>query len=206
MEPSAALLAGLGAGLLIAIQVGPVSLLLIETAIAGGPRIGIAAGLGVATVDLSFAAVAGATGGAAGAALAAHESEIHITAALVLAAIAVTGLVALLRPSPGETVPLALTNVETPRAHYQRFVGITLVNPLTIASFAAVATALSLDGTTSALAFTAGVGTASAGWHLVLSGAAGHAGRLLTPRARCVLSIAGRVGVLALAVHLALAS
>jgi threonine/homoserine/homoserine lactone efflux protein len=204
MEPSAALLAGLGAGMLIAIQVGPVSLLLIETAIAGGPRVGLAAGLGVATVDLTFAAIAGAAGGATGAALSSHSSEIHVMAAVVLAAIAVTGLAALLRAGGAPPEARLAVRGGPPAAAYRRFVAITLVNPLTIASFAAVATALSLDGTGAAVAFAAGVGFASSGWHIVLSGAAGHAGRLLTPRARRALSIAGRIGVLALALHLAL--
>ena len=46
--------------------------------------------MGVATADLAFAVVAAAAGGAAGAALASHEAEIKVVAALVLAAIAVT--------------------------------------------------------------------------------------------------------------------
>ena len=43
MDPSAALIAGLAAGLAVAMQVGAVSLMLVETAVAGGPRVGIAA-------------------------------------------------------------------------------------------------------------------------------------------------------------------
>ncbi|MET0811143.1 MAG: hypothetical protein ABWY65_08530, partial [Thermoleophilaceae bacterium] len=69
MEPSAALLAGLVAGLAIAAQVGAVSLLLVENAIVAAPRAAVAAGMGVATADLAFAVIAAVTGGAAGAAL-----------------------------------------------------------------------------------------------------------------------------------------
>jgi len=58
MDATAALIAGLVAGLAIAMQIGAVSLLLVETAVAGGVRVGVAAGLGVATVDLMFAAAA----------------------------------------------------------------------------------------------------------------------------------------------------
>ena len=100
MDPTAALLAGLVAGLAIAMQVGAVSLLLIEASVVAGPRVGVAAGMGVATADLGFAAVAAAAGGAAGAALASHESEIKIFAALVLAAIAVHGLLRAAHASP----------------------------------------------------------------------------------------------------------
>src|SRR4051812_50228244 len=63
MDAVAALTTGIAAGLAIAMQFGAVSLLLVETAVAGGPRVGIAAGMGVATVDLLFAAAAAVAGG-----------------------------------------------------------------------------------------------------------------------------------------------
>jgi threonine/homoserine/homoserine lactone efflux protein len=201
MNTNAALLAGLVAGLAIAMQVGAVSLLLIEAAVVAGPRVGVAAGMGVATADFGYAAVAAAAGGAAGAILSSHETEIRIVAAAVLATIALHGL-ARLRDEP------ATADVEpgSPRTHYVRFLAITGANPLTIASFAAVAAALSLEGPGAAVAFTLGVGAASAGWHLVLSLAAGHAGRWVTPRIRRGLAIGGRLLVLAIAARLVLAA
>ena len=204
MDTTAALIAGLAAGLAIAMQVGAVSLLLVETAVAGGPRIGIAAGLGVATVDLMFAAAAAVAGGTAGVVLAEHESEIRLVAAATLVAIALHGL-ATLRGGParpadaGEELASAGAG-----SHYARFFAITAVNPLTIASFAAVATSLPLGHPSAVIAFTAGVGAASAGWHLLLTAAAGHAGRWITPRIQRGLAIGGRVAVLLIAVHLAL--
>ena len=191
MDPTAALLAGLVAGLAIAMQVGAVSLLLIEASVVAGPRVGVAAGMGVATADLGYAAVAAAAGGATGAVLASHESEIKVFAALVLAAIAVHGL-ARLRTEP----PAPVAAEGAAGSHYLRFLAITGANPLTIASFAAVAAALSLDGPGAAVAFAAGVGFASAAWHLVLTLAAGHAGRWITPAIRRGLAIGGRLLVL----------
>jgi threonine/homoserine/homoserine lactone efflux protein len=202
MDPTAALIAGLAAGLAIAMQVGAVSLLLVETAVVRGPRIGVAAGLGVATVDLLFAAAAVAVGATAGAMLAEHELEVRLVAAATLAVIAVHGLVALRRERSGPAEDPATTG--GPRAHYVRFFAITLVNPLTIASFAAVATSLPLGAPAAAAAFAAGVGVASAGWHLVLTVAAGHAGRWITPRIEKGLGVGGRIAVLLLAAHLAL--
>jgi threonine/homoserine/homoserine lactone efflux protein len=199
MNADAALIAGLVAGLAIAMQVGAVSLLLIEAAVTGGPRVGVAAGMGVATADLGYAAVAAAAGGAVGAVLASHEGEIRIIAALVLAAIAVHGLIGVARAGSAPQAADA-----PPRGHYLRFLAITSANPLTIASFAAVAAALSLDGAGAAVAFAAGVGVASAGWHLLLTVGAGHAGRWMTPAIRRGLAIGGRLVVLAIAVHLAL--
>src|SRR5215207_3574297 len=201
MDPTAALIAGLAAGLAVAMQFGAVSLLLVETAVAGGPRAGIAAGMGVATVDLLFAAAAAAAGATAGAVLAAHETEIRLVAAATLAGIAVHGLIGLRRTSTDASsgsVP-----DEDPRAHYARFFAITLLNPLTIASFAAVAASLPLGNPSAAIAFAAGVGAASAGWHLTLTAAAGDAGRWITPRIQRGLAVGGRVAVLLLAAHLA---
>jgi threonine/homoserine/homoserine lactone efflux protein len=198
MAPTAALAAGLIAGLAIAMQVGAVSLLLIEASVVSGPRAGVAAGMGVATADFAYAAVAAAAGGVVGAALSSHESEIKIVAALVLAAIAIHGIVGAWR----DPARRAWDTLGSPRAHFTRFLAITAVNPLTIASFAAVAAALSLDSAPATLAFVLGVGAASAAWHLVLTLAAGHAGRWITPAIRRSLSIGGRLIVLAIAAHL----
>ena len=206
MDASAALIAGLAAGLAIAVQVGAVSLLLVETAIVAGPRVGVAAGLGVATVDLLFAVAAVAAGSAVGALLATHEAEIRLAAAATLAGIALHGLVTVAcRRAGGGGDPREVA-ARGAAGQYVRFVAITSANPLTIASFAAVATSLSLAGPAAAAAFAVGVGAASGGWHLVLTAAAGHAGPWITPRVQRALAIGGRLAVLAIAAHLALAA
>lgn len=204
MHPSAAVVAGLAAGLAIAMQFGAVSALLLERSIAGGPRLGIAGGLGVATADLGFATVAAIAGGAVGSALSAHEAGIRLVAGVALAGIALAGLVTLLRAGPQaarERSPDLHTR-GTARSYYCRFLAITSANPLTIASFAVIAAALSFGGPLSAAAFVAGVGVASAAWHSVLAGAAGSAGRRLTPVMRRRVTVAGRLAVLAIAIHL----
>ena len=221
MDPDAALLAGLAAGLAIAMQVGAVSLLLVEAAVVSGPRVGVAAGMGVAAADLGFAVIAAAAGGAAGAAMSSHETEIRVIAALGIATIAVHGLIALARerrgrggeakavaasgpPEPSAADAASCSEDAAPRTHFARFLAITAANPLTIASFAAVAAALSLDGPAAAAAFAACVGIASAAWHVLLPLAAGHAGRWMTPRVRTGFAVVGRLAVLAIAAHLAL--
>ena len=206
MDASAALIAGLAAGLAIAVQVGAVSLLLVETAIVAGPRVGVAAGLGVATVDLLFAVAAVAAGSAVGALLSTHEAEIRLAAAATLAGIALHGLVAVARRRTGGESVVPDVAARGAAGQYVRFVAITSANPLTIASFAAVATSLSLAGPAAAAAFAVGVGAASGGWHLVLSAAAGHAGPWITPRVQRALAIGGRLAVLAIAAQLALAT
>jgi len=200
MDPSTALITGLLTGFAIAMQIGAISLLLIETAVAGGTAAAVAAGMGVATVDFAFGGVAAATGGAAGAALTRHEDVIRIVAAVVLAAIAIWGLIGVLRRRGAEsdvTAPPA-------RGHYARFVAMTAANPLTIASFAAVAAATAPGGALAAIAFVAGIGAGSAIWHLVLALGAGQARRWITGRARDAVALGGRVVVLGIAAHLAL--
>jgi threonine/homoserine/homoserine lactone efflux protein len=201
MDAPSALTAGLVAGIAIAAQVGAVSLLLVDTALVTGPRAAVAAGMGVATADFGFAVLAVLGGGAAGAALSGHEFEIRLVAAVTLAVIAIYGLV---KSSDGETRAVVATR--SARAQYSRFLAITAVNPLTIASFAAVAASLSLHGLVPYAAFVAGVGAASAGWHAFLTLSAAHVGRWITPRVQRNLGVAGRVAILALAVRLVLAA
>jgi threonine/homoserine/homoserine lactone efflux protein len=206
MDLTAALITGLAAGLVIAMQVGAVSLLVVETAITGGVRVGVAAGLGVATADLAYGAAAAAAGGTAGAVLSEHETEIRLVAATTLVAIALHGLAALSRSRAECTATDAEVDGAGARRPYLRFLAITSVNPLTIASFAAVATSLPLGNPAAATAFAIGVGGASAGWHVALTVAAGHAGRWITPGVKRGLALGGRVGVLLLAAHLALSA
>jgi threonine/homoserine/homoserine lactone efflux protein len=199
LDPGTALITGAVAGVIIAAQFGAVSVLLVETAVAGGPRLGVAAGMGVATADFLFAVVATAAGGAAQSALEGHETEVRLVAAAVLAAIALHGLLAYARRGEGPA-PAAAAH----RTHYARFLALTAVNPLTIVSFAAIAAALSFGGPAAAAAFAVGVGVGSATWHLVLTVAAGHAGRWMSTRVRRGVAVGGRLAVLAIAATLAL--
>ena len=55
---SAALITGVGFGLLVAAQIGPISLLLIRSVVRGGrASVGIAIGAGAAVVDTGYAAL-----------------------------------------------------------------------------------------------------------------------------------------------------
>lgn len=211
MDIPAALGAGLIVGMVIATQFGAVSALLLETAVRAGPRAGAAAGLGVASVDMAYAAGAVVAGGAARAGLAAHLAEVKAVAAVILALVGAHGLWALTRdPSPDHRAQApTLGDASRPFgvlcAHYVRFVGLTAINPLTIVYFGSVTASLSLTGVAEGVAFLVGAGTASALWHLALSLAAGHAGRRVTPRIQRMISIAGRLAVVVMAIRLAIA-
>ena len=211
MDIPEALGAGLTVGVVIATQFGAVSALLLETAVRSGPRHGAAAGLGVASVDMAYAAGAVVAGGAARAGLAAHLAEVRAVAAVILALVGIHGLWALKQGPSRDRRAEAPTRgdvsrpVGIPSAQYFRFVGLTAINPLTIVYFGSVTASLSLSGVAGGVAFLVGAGTASALWHLALSLAAGHAGRRFTPRIQRVVSIAGRLAVVVMAIRLAIA-
>jgi threonine/homoserine/homoserine lactone efflux protein len=210
MNAPEALGAGLLAGIAIAVQFGAVSALLVETAVGGGPRTGAAAGLGIASVDTAYAAGAVAAGGVARSALAGHRVELNAAAAVILALVGAHGLWGLTRGASGvqrvgtPTAGDGAWSSDSSSAPYVRFVALTAINPLTVVYFASVAASLSLVGFAARAAFVAGVGAASALWHLLLSLTAGHAGQRLTPQLRRGISIAGRLAVVALAIRLAI--
>jgi threonine/homoserine/homoserine lactone efflux protein len=206
-----ALGAGLIVGIAIATQFGAVSALLLETAVRSGPRAGAAAGLGVASVDLAYAAGAVIAGGTARAVFASDQAEVNALAAAVLAFVGVRGLWILTRASSSDqhagAVSLGAADEPpgNPSAHYLRFVGLTAINPLTIVYFGSVTASLALGGIAESVAFVVGTGAASALWHLALSLAAGHAGRWFSPTVQCAVSIGGRLTVVVMAIRLALA-
>ena len=203
VDPAHALMAGAVAGLAIATQVGPVTVLVVEAAATSGRRAGCAAGMGVATADLGFAALAATTAGIASGVLTSHRDQIQMAGAAVLAAIALYGLFGLARGAHSRD-PERDREGPSELGRYGRFVAITAANPLTIVSFAAIVGALSVRGAPAAAAFAVGVGVASAAWHLVLATTAGGLGHRLTSRGRVVMGVAGRLAVLAIAASLAL--
>jgi threonine/homoserine/homoserine lactone efflux protein len=184
-------------------QFGVVSALLLESAIVAGPRAGAAAGMGVASVDLAYAAIAVAAGSAARTALAGHEGQLRVVAAALLAVIAVQGLREVARGSSSSRPERA--SIAGAAGHYIRFVALTAVNPLTIVYFASVAASVSLSGFSSRVAFVTGAGAASAAWHVLLALAGGHGGRRLTPKVQRAVAIGGRLVVLGMAMRFALA-
>jgi threonine/homoserine/homoserine lactone efflux protein len=211
MDAPDALGAGLLAGMAIAMQFGAVSALLVEAAVCAGPRAGAAAGLGVASVDMAYAAGAVVAGSATRAVLAAHQVELKAVAATILALVGARGLWALMsgsscaRRAHAQDVDDLVRTFGSASAQYVRFVALTVVNPLTIVYFASVAASLSLGGLAARVAFVAGAGAASAVWHLLLSLGAGRAGQRFTPRIQRAVLIAGRLAVVGMAVRLAVA-
>ena len=209
-EVISALLLGGVAGLGVAVPLGAVGVLLLRTGIASGWRPAAAGALGVASVDLAYAAVATVAGSAVAAVLAGHERAVRLAGAAVLGVLAARGLwrVWRARRAPGADLQpeTGRSGVGGARLAWARFVGLTALNPLTVVYFAVVAAGLATrwTGVAERVAFVLGVGAASAAWQLVLAGLGAVAGSRARPGARLVLGVLGDVVVLGLAVVLAL--
>jgi arginine exporter protein ArgO len=198
-----AALAGALAGYGVAIPVGAVAVLIIETAARRGPRIGAAAGLGAATADGLYATAAGIFGGAIAAILAPWSVALRWLSVVILVVIGARGLLAVTR-DPTEDRSAAADG-RSARRTYVAFLGITLLNPMTVAYFAALVLGLPAVGGGAAerLAFAAAAFVASASWQLLLAGTGGILHRHASPRVIRLTSLIGNLVVLGFAVLIA---
>ncbi|MFL7901080.1 LysE/ArgO family amino acid transporter [Azospirillum argentinense] len=183
MDTLPALLKGLIIGFSIAAPVGPIGLLCIRRTLADGPAHGFVSGLGAASADAVYGAIAG-------------FGVVLITDALLGAQVAlklVGGLMLLwlgwstLRARPAECAADARGGGGLTGAYASTF-ALTLANPATILSFAAVFGGLGVsagDGSSTGVAalLVAGVFTGSAMWWLGLSASVGAFRRRVTPAA-----------------------
>lgn len=201
-----AFIAGALAGYGIAIPVGAIAVLIIGVAMRCGLACGAAAGAGAATADGVYAAVAVLAGASVARLLQPWAPAIRWVSAAVLLAIAARGLWNATRPAPD--IPAeASVGAGDLTATYGRFLGLTIVNPLTVVYFGTLvlgAGAGREPGGSAAAAFVAGAFLASLSWQLLLAAGGAIARRGLPMRARWVTAIAGNLIVIALAVRIAL--
>jgi putative LysE/RhtB family amino acid efflux pump len=174
-----ALLAGFGAGFMVSMQLGPLSLFLIRSTLRGRLAIGLAIGAGIALVDALYAA-AGAAGAAPVLSIDSVRTLLGVVGAVVLVALGARTLWSAFRVRLGGESD---SEVASPRRAFATALAATASNPLTIASWAAVFAAASTAGisssTHSAVAFVAGVGIGSMAWVTLLAlGVAGARARV----------------------------
>jgi len=196
----AAVLAGALAGYGVAIPVGAVAVLIIETGARRGPGVAAAAGLGAATADGIYATLAGVFGGAIAAALDPWAIPLRWLSVGLLVVIGGRGLAIAIRRrpelAPGSPDPAAAAR--SVRRTYLGFLGLTLLNPMTIAYFGALALGLPAvqGGLPERLAFAAAAFAASASWQLLVAAAGGLLHRHASPAAIRATSLVGNVVVL----------
>ena len=185
---------GVMAGYGIAVPVGAVSILIFTTGMVSGFRIGFAAGAGAAAADLVYATAASAAGTALVAVLQPVARYLRIAGGVALLVMAGIGLIRGIRrrkesPDTGVTARRAGA-----RATFVQYLGITLVNPLTVVYFAALV--LGREGGSPVLivdrmAFVVGAAGASLSWQTLLAAFGSIFHGRLSPRIRTGAAIAG---------------
>jgi len=163
---TAFVLKGVALGFSIAAPVGPIGLLCIRRSLADGRTAGLATGLGAATADAMYGAIAAFGLTAVSALLVAQKFWLGLVGGLFLCVLGVRTFIALPRKDDfqGQRVTLA--------AAYASTLVLTLTNPMTILSFVAVFAGLGLGASPdygSASAMVLGVFIGSALWWLLLS-------------------------------------
>ncbi|MHC1680388.1 MAG: LysE family translocator [Methanomassiliicoccales archaeon] len=201
-----AFLEGLIAGYGIAIPLGAVSILIVNTALDHGFRKGFVAGAGTATVDLLCAALAVFAGAAVVALIAPYSTPLQVASAIVLVAMGAYGIMRC-RGRSKEKAPDQVRN-DGEITIYVKFVALTLLNPFTVAYFLALIIGKGASWSFSledCLWFVAGVAIASLTWETVLAALGALARKHLTPRFMTASILIGNVIVMLLGVQILLA-
>lgn len=188
------------AGYGIAIPVGAIAVLIVDTSLRKGFTHAFVAGAGAATADLLYAALAVVGGVALSQAVGSAGDWFRIASALVLVVIAIRGFLRARAEESQESVEPGRSRRALGRTYLQ-FVGLTVINPTTIVYFAAVIIGLGVadDFTpTQGALFTLGAGLASLSWQTLLAGIGSVAGHRLGVRARGLAALGGNLVVLAL--------
>jgi putative LysE/RhtB family amino acid efflux pump len=173
------LLIGFGLGFLVALQLGPMSLLLIRSTLRDGVRVGLAIGAGVAVIDALYAAL-GAAGAASLLSIGPLRLVLGTLGTAVLVWLGVRTLLSAIRVRAGLEGP---DDVGDPRRAFRTSLGATASNPLTIASWAGIFAAASTGTSAAAIPLVIGVALGSATWMALLAGGVAVARRTVGPRA-----------------------
>ncbi len=200
---TAALLTGFGLGFLVAAQVGPIWLLAARSVIHGRLGIGIAIGLGAATIDMAYGSL-GLLGVASLMRLPGLRIGLGLLGAAVLVTLGILALRSARRVPEGGAPSTEITSA--PRA-YLVGLGATAANPLTIASwaavFAAASTARVARTALGATILLAGIGLGTSIWFTALSITMALLRRLAGPRVQQVIYIASGLGLISFGIALA---
>ena len=215
----AALAAGLLAGYGVAVPIGAIGTYLLGLTARTSLRIGVCAGLGAASADGLYAAIATFGGSTLARDIRPIMPSLRWVSVFVLLGLAVRGGVIAVgkyrrqRPLtvPQDRAPLIVDGVGTapparPVRAYLGLLGMTLLNPTTVVYFGALVLGTQAAASTDRLrqlAFVVGAFAASVSWHLLLAGGGALLGSLLAgARGRLLTGLASSAMVTFLAVRL----
>jgi threonine/homoserine/homoserine lactone efflux protein len=196
---------GVLAGYGIAIPVGAIGILIVDISLRKGFVYGFAAGAGAATADLIYACLAVLAGAALAIALAPYATGLRLASGLVLL---ILGGYGLWQVNKSKTTEQSITKDDQDRGRvltYMRFLGLTLLNPLTVAYFAALILGREADSnntTLAAILFVLGASLASLSWQTFLAGIGAFARQHLSPKFRTYASIFGNLVIITLGLRI----
>lgn len=176
-------------GLALAAPVGAMAVLCMERTLAHGRSAGLSTGAGIASADATYAAVATLGIGALTQAILGARDIIGVVGGLVLIAIGVRAALRKGRTPSGAGSDQVRPG--TPVAMYSSAYVLTLSNPATIVTFAAILAAAGIGEAAdpeTALVAVLGVAAGSFAWWCGLVAAVAFAGKMMTPALRVRLS------------------
>jgi threonine/homoserine/homoserine lactone efflux protein len=196
---------GVLAGYGIAIPVGAIAVLIVDLGLRRGFRPAFVAGAGAATADLVYAGLAALAGPLAAAGLSPYAFTLRLASALVLLAIGAYGLWKAL-PRNAVRSP-GLQAGEGSARGFLQFLGLTLLNPVTIVYFSALILGRGSEKAMTAggrAAFTVGAGVASLSWQTLLAGVGAFAHRNMPAGSQVVTRLVGNMVVIGLGARILL--
>ncbi|MET9426065.1 LysE family transporter [Streptomyces sp. NPDC006540] len=200
------LISGALAGFGIAMPVGAVTVVIVTLSAQTSLRTGLAGAMGTATADGLYALIAALTGAALAGLLQPVAQPMRWTAAVVLLALAAKGLADAVRRSL-DAGSVQRVEEKRPLNVYLQFLGLTVLNPLTIVYFSTLVLALRNDDwpAMGGLLFVVAAFAASASWQVLIAVGGALVGRVLTSdRGRLGTALIGNGVIIFLAVRLML--
>ncbi len=197
---------GVVAGYGIAIPVGAIAVLIVNTSMRCGFPCGASAGAGAATADLLYALVAATAGTAAARLLEPWATPIRIGSGLILLALAAHGILGIRRANTGPTGEVEVRRGELALT-YGRFLGLTVINPMTVVYFGAIVLGAGIGRSLTvpeAAVFAFAAFAASLSWQTFLAGIGAIARRGLPPAFRTATTVIGNLFIVAVALRILL--
>ncbi len=190
-------LRGLAIGFAVAVALGPIGLLVIRRTIDRGWGYGFASGAGVASADALYGAVAAFGLTAVTELLVGFDRLLGVVGGAVLLVLAARSLHGTLATGPGGVVEAdaGRGRLDGPIGAWVSMVALTLTNPATILSFAALFASIGAGtgGPSGAVSVVAGVFLGSLAWWALLTGLIAGLRARITPRVVRWLNIGSAV-------------
>jgi threonine/homoserine/homoserine lactone efflux protein len=200
-------LSGVIAGYAIAIPVGAIAILILETGLRRGFWAGFAAGSGAATADLIYATVAATLGSALAVLLLPFSPALKLGSAIFLIGLGAWGLAKLAQARRKAESVASEPQSRNLGQTYATLLALTLLNPTTIAYFAALILGLNVAARLTVLdkaLFVVGAFIASWSWQTLLAVTGALAHKHLSPNFRHVTSLVGNLMIIGLGARILL--